>query len=93
MGSLLGARTFRGRADALFRRCAGHAGSHAGGDSEAYETVLRGLDWGRGDQLLITGEEEPTHYLPSLHLRDRHGVELHYDSDNYALREGAKRFE
>ena len=46
------------------------------GVSEAYQTVLRGLDWRRGDQLLITAEEEAALYLPSLHLRDRHGVEV-----------------
>ncbi len=46
------------------------------GVSEAYQTVLRGLDWRRGDQLLITDEEEAALYLPSLHLRDRHGVEV-----------------
>ncbi len=63
------------------------------GGSEACETVLRGLDWGRGNQLLITGEEEATHYLPSLHSRDRHCVELRCDSDDFALRESAKRFE
>ena len=46
------------------------------GVSEAFQTVLRGLDWRRGDQLLITAEEEAAVHLPSLHLRDRHGVEV-----------------
>ena len=46
------------------------------GVSEAYQTVLRGLDWRRGDQLLITAEEEAALHLPSLHLRDRQGVEV-----------------
>ena len=46
------------------------------GVSEAYQTVLRGLDWRPGDQLLITDEEEAALHLPSLHLRDRHGVEV-----------------
>ena len=46
------------------------------GVSEAYQTVLRGLAWQRGDQLLITAQEEAALYLPSLHLRDRHGVEV-----------------
>ena len=46
------------------------------GVSEGYQTVLRGLDWRRGDQLLTTEEEEAALHLPSLHLRDRHGVEV-----------------
>ena len=46
------------------------------GVSEAFQTVLRGLEWRQGDQLLITDEEEAALHLPSLHLRDRHGVEV-----------------
>lgn len=44
------------------------------GVSEAYLTVLRGLDWRHGDELIITSDEESALFLPSLHLRDRHGV-------------------
>lgn len=44
------------------------------GVSEAYLTVLRGLDWQPGDELIITADEESALFLPSLHLRDRHGV-------------------
>ncbi len=46
------------------------------GVSEAYQTVLRGLTWRRGDQVLTTAEEDAALYLPSLHLRDRHGVDV-----------------
>ena len=44
------------------------------GVSEAYQTVLRGLDWRRGDEILITEEEEAALLLPALHLRDLFGV-------------------
>jgi selenocysteine lyase/cysteine desulfurase len=44
------------------------------GVSEAYLTVLRGLAWQPGDELIITSDEEAALFLPSLHLRDRHGV-------------------
>jgi selenocysteine lyase/cysteine desulfurase len=44
------------------------------GVSEAYLTVLRGLDWEPGDEIIITADEESALFLPSLHLRDRHGV-------------------
>lgn len=44
------------------------------GVSEAYLTVLRGLDWQPGDEIIITSDEEAALFLPSLHLRDRHGV-------------------
>ncbi|HAA76278.1 TPA: hypothetical protein DCE37_14275 [Candidatus Latescibacteria bacterium] len=46
------------------------------GVSEAFQTVIRGIDWQAGDQILITDEEEAAIYLASLHLRDRHGVEV-----------------
>lgn len=46
------------------------------GVSEAFQTVIRGIDWQSGDQILITAEEEAAIYLASLHLRDRHGVEV-----------------
>lgn len=44
------------------------------GVSEAYLTVLRGLDWQPGDEVIVTSDEEAALFLPSLHLRDRHGV-------------------
>ncbi len=69
----------RARAKAALARFFGVAPSELAlmrGVSEAYQTVLRGLDWRRGDQLLITEEEEAALHLPSLHLRDRHGVEV-----------------
>ncbi len=69
----------RVRAKAALARFFGVAPSELAlmrGVSEAYQTVLRGLDWRRGDQLLITEEEEAALHLPSLHLRDRHGVEV-----------------
>ena len=46
------------------------------GVSEAYQTVLRGIDWLPGDQLIISSDEEAALFLPSLHLRDTVGVEL-----------------
>ncbi len=46
------------------------------GVSEAYQTVLRGLDWKRGDRLLVSGDEEAALLLPSLHLRELRGVEV-----------------
>ena len=56
------------------------------GVSEAYQTILRGLDWHPGDQILITAEEEAALLLATLHLRDQCGVEvvkvpLHSDAD------------
>jgi cysteine desulfurase/selenocysteine lyase len=46
------------------------------GVSEAFQTVLRGLSWQAGDQLIITADEEAALLLPALHLRDRFGVEV-----------------
>jgi len=46
------------------------------GVSEGYQSVLRGLDWQRGDRLLIGPDEEVALLLPSLHLRDQCGVEV-----------------
>ncbi len=46
------------------------------GVSEAYQTVIRGMDWNPGDQILITAEEEAAIYLASLHVSDRRGVEV-----------------
>jgi selenocysteine lyase/cysteine desulfurase len=45
------------------------------GVSEGYLTVLRGIEWCPGDQVLISGEEEAALLLPTLHLRERQGVE------------------
>ena len=46
------------------------------GVSEGYQTVLRGLDWQRGDRIVTTEEEEAALLMPSLHLRERFGVEV-----------------
>lgn len=46
------------------------------GVSEAFQTVLRGLDWKAGDRVVISGDEEAAVLLPCLHLRDRCGVEV-----------------
>ena len=46
------------------------------GVSEGYQTVLRGLEWHAGDQIVVTTDEESAILLPSLHLRDRFGVEV-----------------
>lgn len=46
------------------------------GVSEAYQTVLRGLTWRKGDQILTSEEEEGSVLMPTLHLRDLFGVEV-----------------
>jgi cysteine desulfurase/selenocysteine lyase len=46
------------------------------GVSEAFQTVLRGLAWQRGDQIVVTSNEESAVLLPVLQLRDRYGVEV-----------------
>lgn len=46
------------------------------GVSEAYQTVLRGLDWRPGDEVVISEDEEAAILLPSLHLRDVSGVKV-----------------
>jgi selenocysteine lyase/cysteine desulfurase len=46
------------------------------GVSEGYQTILRGLDWREGDQVMITTEEEQSLYIATLHLRDVRGVEV-----------------
>ncbi|MEO1994300.1 MAG: aminotransferase class V-fold PLP-dependent enzyme [Planctomycetaceae bacterium] len=46
------------------------------GVSEAYQTVLRGLAWQAGDEILISAEEEAALLLPTLHLRDRHQIRI-----------------
>ena len=46
------------------------------GVSEAYQTVLRGLDWRAGDEIVVSYDEEAAVLLPTLHLRDRFGVKV-----------------
>jgi cysteine desulfurase/selenocysteine lyase len=46
------------------------------GVSEGYQTILRGLAWQSGDQIVTTVEEESSVFLPTLHVRDRLGVEV-----------------
>ncbi len=46
------------------------------GVSEAFQTVLRGLDWSAGDRVLISEDEEAALLLPLLHLRDVCGIEV-----------------
>ena len=46
------------------------------GVSEAYQTVLRGISWQAGDEVVISEEEEAAILLPTLHLRDRCGVKV-----------------
>lgn len=46
------------------------------GVSEAYQTVLRGLEWNRGDELILGSDEEGALLLPSLHLRNSRGVRV-----------------
>ena len=46
------------------------------GVSEAYQTVLRGIDWRPGDQLITSSDEEAALFLASMHLRDTAGVDV-----------------
>ena len=46
------------------------------GVSEAFQTVLRGIDWQSGDRLLISADEEEALLLAALHLRDVRSVEV-----------------
>ncbi len=46
------------------------------GVSEAFQTVLRGLKWQAGDEIVISQDEEAALLLPTLHLRDRLGVRV-----------------
>jgi len=46
------------------------------GVSEAYQTVLRGMTWRAGDEIVISSEEEAALLLPTLHIRDRHNVQI-----------------
>ena len=46
------------------------------GVSEAIQTIVRGMDWREGDEILISGDEEAAVLLPALHLRDLYGVKV-----------------
>jgi cysteine desulfurase/selenocysteine lyase len=46
------------------------------GVSEAFQTVIRGIDWQKGDEIIITEDEEAALLLPVLHLRDRFGIKV-----------------
>ena len=46
------------------------------GVSEGFQTVVRGMDWAAGDEIVISADEEAALLLPVLHLRDVHGVEV-----------------
>lgn len=46
------------------------------GVSDGYQTILRGLEWRAGDQVIISAEEEAALFVPTIHLRDVHGVEV-----------------
>ena len=46
------------------------------GVSEAYQTVLLGLTWRRGDRLLLSAEEMASLRFPSQRLRQEAGVEV-----------------
>jgi len=46
------------------------------GVSEAFQTVLRGMSWQAGDEIIMTEDEEAALLLPALHLRDRSGVRV-----------------
>ena len=46
------------------------------GVSDGFQTVIRGLKWQEGDQIVTIEEEEEALYVPLLHLRDLYGVEV-----------------
>jgi cysteine desulfurase / selenocysteine lyase len=46
------------------------------GVSEAFQIVLHGIDWRRGDRIIVTEDEEASLLLPVLQLADVHGVEV-----------------
>ena len=46
------------------------------GVSEGFQTVVRGMEWAAGDEILISEDEEAALLLPALHLRDLYGVEV-----------------
>ena len=46
------------------------------GVSEGIQTVVRGLEWEEGDEIVISADEEAAVLLPALHLRDLYGVQV-----------------
>jgi selenocysteine lyase/cysteine desulfurase len=44
------------------------------GVSEAFQHVLRGMDWSIGDELVITDDEDAALFVPALQLAAEHGV-------------------
>ena len=46
------------------------------GVSEAFLTVLRGMDWNAGDEIVITADEEAALLLPCLTMRDQLGIRV-----------------
>ena len=71
------------RRDETMRRLADFLGVEAGtlalmrGVSEAFQTVLRGMDWQAGDEIVVSADEEAALFLPALYLRDQFGVVVH----------------
>ena len=47
------------------------------GVSEAYQTVLRGMDWAVGDQILMTEEEEAAFKRPTIEMFERQSHPLY----------------
>ena len=46
------------------------------GVSEAFQTVLRGIAWEAGDEIVITADEEAALLVSALHVAERHGVRV-----------------
>ena len=46
------------------------------GVSEGYQTVLRGLTWKDGDEIILSEDEEAALLLPTLHLRDLYNIKV-----------------
>ena len=44
------------------------------GVSEAFQTVLRGMEWQAGDEIVVSADEEAALLLPALYLRDRFDI-------------------
>ena len=55
------------------------------GVSEAFQHVLRGIQWAAGDELVITDDEEAALLVPALQLAAERGVVVR----RIALRHGA----
>ena len=70
------------RRKAAMERLAQFFGAAAGelalmrGVSEGFQTVVRGMEWAAGDEIVISADEEAALLLPALHLRDVYGVEV-----------------